>query len=259
VPVAGAFFVVLTTMHADLERAIALQRLDSAARDAQRRIAEAPERERALEARLEEARQLVAAARERLAANQGVRRLIEKDVAVVQSRLSKFRDQLMAVKTNREYQTMLKEIEVAQTEIRSMEEKILERMLEADDLTAAVKRLEAALLSEQRTVDAETRALVSELADLTASVDRIAGERAALVRTMAPHVLAIFETVSQRRNGIAVAEARDGICTICHVRLRPQVFNTVRRNEEIVQCDTCQRLLYFVRTATPDVVDQVTE
>jgi uncharacterized protein len=251
--------LVLILMHADLERAIALQRLDSAARDAQHRVAEAPERERALEARLEEARQLVAVARERLAANQAARRAIEKDVAAVQSRLSKFRDQLMAVKTNREYQTMQKEIEVAQTEVRSMEEKILERMLEADDLTATVKRLEAALVNEQKAVDADTRALVSELADLTASVERIAGERAELVRAMDPHVLGIFETVSQRRNGIAVAEARDGICTICHVRLRPQVFNTVRRNEEMVQCDTCQRLLYFVHRATPDVVDQATE
>jgi predicted nucleic acid-binding Zn-ribbon protein len=62
-------------------------------------------------------------------------------------------------------------------------------------------------------------------------------------------VLAIFEKVSRRRNGVAVAEARGGICTICHVRLRPQVFNTVRRNEQIVQCDHCQRILYFVPTA----------
>ena len=43
-----------------------------------------------------------------------------------------------------------------------------------------------------------------------------------------------------------VAEARDGICTICHVRLRPQVFNDVRRNEAIVQCESCQRILYYV-------------
>jgi predicted nucleic acid-binding Zn-ribbon protein len=253
---AGAFFVALTPMHADLERAMALQRLDSSARDAQRRIAEVPERERALEARLEEARRLVAASRERLVVNQAARRAIEKDVAIVQSRLSKFRDQLMAVKTNREYQTMQKEIEVAQAEVRSMEEKILERMLEADDLTAAVKRLEAALLSDEKAVDADTRALASEVADLTALVDRIAVERAALVRALDPQVLALFETVSQRRSGIGVAEARDGICTICHVRLRPQVFNTVRRNEEIVQCDTCQRLLYFVPAAAPDLAEQ---
>jgi predicted nucleic acid-binding Zn-ribbon protein len=65
----------------------------------------------------------------------------------------------------------------------------------------------------------------------------------------------MFDLVSKRRNGLAVAEARDGICTICHVRLRPQIFNTVRRNEEIIQCDTCQRILFFV----PQPVASVTQ
>ncbi len=58
------------------------------------------------------------------------------------------------------------------------------------------------------------------------------------------------EVDAEVRLAIAVAEARDGICTICHVRLRPQVFNTVRRNEEIVQCDTCNRILYFTPVAS---------
>ena len=66
---------------------------------------------------------------------------------------------------------------------------------------------------------------------------------------MDPRILAQFELISNRRNGIGIAEARDGICTICHVRLRPQVFNTVRRNEEIIQCDSCNRILYFIPVA----------
>ena len=50
-------------------------------------------------------------------------------------------------------------------------------------------------------------------------------------------------------HGVAMAEAKDGICTICHVRLRPQVFNTVLKNEAVIQCDHCQRILYFVPSA----------
>ena len=48
-----------------------------------------------------------------------------------------------------------------------------------------------------------------------------------------------------------MAEARDGLCTVCHVRLRPQVFNEVRRNDGIIQCDSCTRILYFVPAAPP--------
>src|SRR5262249_50895328 len=144
-------------MNADLERVIALQRLDSAAHDAQRKLADEPERTKALDARLEPARQRVTLAKERLTENQNARRGIEKDVAVHQGRLSKFREQAMAVKTNVEYHAVQKEIGYAQTEIKSLEDQILERMLEADELTATVKRSEKELADEQKAVDADRK------------------------------------------------------------------------------------------------------
>ncbi len=238
-------------MNADLERVIALQRLDTAFQDAHRRLAEEPERLKALDARIETAQRQVAAAKEQLAANQAARREIEKDVALHQGRLSKFREQAMAVKTNQEYHAIQHEIAFAQSEIKTREDRILELMVQADELTANVKRSEAALAAEQKAVDADRKALTAELADLRASLERIAQERARLVQDVSPQVLAIFEVVAKRRHGIAVAEARDGVCTICHVRLRPQVFNTVRRNAEIVQCESCQRILYYQPAAAP--------
>src|SRR6202030_3851643 len=109
--------------------------LDSAAQDAQRRLADQPERQKEFDARLDAARERAADARYRLAENQNLRRTVEKEVAVHHGRLSKFRDQLMSVKTNVEYQAMKKEIEFAQTDVKALEDTILERMLEADDLT----------------------------------------------------------------------------------------------------------------------------
>jgi len=238
-------------MNAELEHVIALQRLDSTAHDAKRRLAEQPEREKAFEGRLDTARRRLAADKERLAENQTARRAVEKDVAVHQGRLSKFREQAMAVKTNQEYHAVQKEIGFAQGEIKTIEDKILELMVEADDLTAAVKRAEAELASEQKAVDADRRAMATELAAMKSSLERIAGERAEVVRGLSAKALAIFELVLRRRNGVAVAQARDGICTVCHVRLRPQVFNTILRNDQIVQCDSCQRILYHVPAAAP--------
>ena len=113
---AGAF--LFRPMNADLERVIALQQLDSAAHDATRRLAEESEREKAFDARLQLARDQLAAAKARLAENQNARRVVEKEVAVHQGRLSKFRDQLMEVKTNREYQAIQHEIEAAQNEVK---------------------------------------------------------------------------------------------------------------------------------------------
>ena len=232
-------------MNSDLERLIALQRLDSAADAARRRLADEPERQKALETRLESARQRVTHAKEQFTANQAARREIDKEVAVHQGRLSKYREQAMAVKTNVEYHAIQKEIAHAQAEIKTHEDRMLERMLEADDLTTELRNAEADLASEQKTVDADQKAQAAELDALKTSLDLIARERAELVASLDRQVLALFEMVSKRRNGVAVAEARGGICTICHVRLRPQVFNTVLRNEQIIQCDHCNRILYF--------------
>jgi predicted nucleic acid-binding Zn-ribbon protein len=79
-----------------------------------------------------------------------------------------------------------------------------------------------------------------------------------VVAVIDKHLLAVYEGVAKKRNGIAVAEARDGICGICHVRLRPQVFNTVLRNEQILQCDYCNRILYHTpkTAAAPDTLPQ---
>jgi len=233
-------------MNADLERVITLQRLDSAVDAAKKKLADEPERERTLDARLDAAKQHVADAKARLTENQGARRDIEKELALHQGRLSKFREQAMSVKTNQEYHAIQHEIAHAQGEIKTHEDRMLERMLEADELTAAFKKSEAELSAEQKAIDADRKAMKAEHTELQAAIEKMTGERAVIVSALPPDVLSRFEQVARKRNGVAVAEAKDGICTICHVRLRPQVFNTVRRNEEILQCDSCQRILYFV-------------
>lgn len=233
-------------MHADLERVIALQRLDSEANAARKKLAEGPERERAFEARLDLARERIAEAKASLAANQEARRAIEKEIAVHQARLSKYRDQAMAVKTNQEYHAIQHEIAHAQGEVKKHEDAMLERMVEADDLSATIKAAEAQLAADQKAIDADRRQAQAEEADLQKTLDALGGERAAIIAALDPRLLAVYDTAYSRRQGIAVAEAKDGICTICHVRLRPQMFNEVRRNDGIVQCDSCQRILYFV-------------
>jgi len=233
-------------VHADLERLIALQRLDTAAEAARKKLADEPERDKAFDARLDAARQRVATAKDRLSDNQNARRAIEKEVAVHQGRLSKFREQAMAVKTNQEYHAIQHEIAHAQAEIKKHEDAMLERMLEADDLTAGVKKAESELAAEQKAIDADRKVMKAEHGELQKALETMGGERAAIVGALDKQVLLTFEQVAKKRHGVAVAEAKDGICTICHVRLRPQVFNTVRRNEAIIQCDSCNRILYFV-------------
>ena len=103
--------MVHSTRHPDLKRSIQLQALDSRAAEARRPQASIPETQRALEDRLESARGETAATKERLAANQTSRRALEKDIAAIRTRLSRYKDELTEVKTIGEYHAMQHEIE----------------------------------------------------------------------------------------------------------------------------------------------------
>ena len=137
-------------------------------------------------------------------------------------------------------------------------------MVEADDLTAAVKRAEADLAGEQKKIDAEKKGMAAEAAELKGALEKLAAERADVTKALSPSVLSTFELISNRRNGIAIAEAREGVCVVCHVRLRPQVFNNILRNDQIIQCDSCNRIMYHVpkaaaAAAAPDAATQTAQ
>ena len=234
-------------MSPDLEHLIELQNLESAIEESRRRIAAHPQRVADAEARLAHAKDAVEAAKQRLKASQEARREAEKEAATYQSRLSKFKDQLSAVKTNREYQAMQHEIETAQKELGTVEEKVIERMVEADALTADVKKAEQALTAEQKGVDAEKKTLAEELTTVEAALKEATEKRVARIASLPAHLVALFEQVSRARKGVAITTAtRDGLCAACHVRLRPQVFQEIRRNDQIIQCASCNRILYYI-------------
>ena len=133
----------------DLKFLIRLQELDSAAERLRRRMADLPAAQAALETRLANLTAAVAGVKERIAASQTSRRDTEKDLAAVQARLSKYKDQLMEVKTNKEYHAMQTEITAAETLVRREEDRLLERMEEAELFAAELKAAEAALKSGQ--------------------------------------------------------------------------------------------------------------
>jgi len=239
-------------MSPDLQRLIKLQQLESTIADAKATIASHPQRLADADARLNDSKHAVDAAKAQLKDNQEARRNLEKDVAVYQGRLTKFKDQLSFVKTNKEYQAMQHEIATAQSDLGGVEEKVLERMLEADTITADVKRAEAALVVRQKEIDAEKKEMTAELASVEASLKEATEGRVELLKNLEPRLIAIFEQVARVRKGVAISMAtRDGLCSVCHVRMRPPVFQQVRQNDNIIQCESCQRILYWIPPPPP--------
>jgi predicted nucleic acid-binding Zn-ribbon protein len=142
---------------------------------------------------------------------------------------------------------MQHEIETAQKELGIVEERVLERMMEADALTAEGKKAELALAAQQKEVEAEKKTLAEELVTVEAALKDATERRQALVKSLPPQLVALFEQVARARKGLVIVVAtRDGLCSACHVRLRPQAFQEVRRNDQIIQCPSCNRILYYI-------------
>ena len=239
-------------MSPELEALIQLQTLESTIADARARMAAHPQRLADADARLAEADRVVEEAAQRLKDSQEARRIVEKDAAVYQGRLTKFKDQLSAVKTNREYTAMQHEIETAQKDLGAAEEKVLERMIEIDQLTAEVKQAETARAAQKKVIEAEKAELARELAAAEKTLADTTAARAGVVASVEPRIMSLFEQVAKVRKGVALSMAtRDGLCSICHVRMRPQVFQQVRANDSVVQCDSCQRILYWIPPPAP--------
>ena len=225
---------------------IALQQLDTAAEAARRRLGELPGAEQAIDAAIAVASRAVDAAKARLAENQHTRRELEKQVAVVDGRLSRFEDHKAAVKTNQEFTALLHEITTAKGEKDAVEEQILVLLEAADVITAEIKAAEKALADARRDGEVSRSGLKAEQQMLDAELARLTSERVRETASVEKPVLARYEQILKQRRMIAVAPIEGELCTACHVRLRPAVAQQIRRNDSIVPCDSCSRILYFV-------------
>lgn len=228
---------------------IALQKLDTAADAVRKRLAELPAEMQAIDADLAAAAAALDGVKGRLQENQHARRALEKDVAAVDVRLARFDDHKAAVKTNQEYTALLHEISGAKKEKDAIEEKILVLMESADQLAAELKADERALAEKKQHGDKAKAALGGEKAQLDAELARLAHERTGETRGVDAPVLARYEQLLKQRRGIAVSRMVGEMCTTCHVRLRPHIAQIIRRNDEIVPCESCHRILYYVEPA----------
>jgi predicted nucleic acid-binding Zn-ribbon protein len=231
-------------MHPDLERLIQLQRAESELRRVEAELGEIPKTRAATEAALAAERARLDACREALGETQKQRRQKESEVEDYKSKRSKYKGQLMEVKTNKEYTAMLHEIETVERQIREREDEILAEMEKAEALQAEVKQEEATFKEVEARQRTQTRTLDEQAKARGTDQARLQAERDAIARTVSEDALELFGRVARLR-GTGLAEAKDEMCLACHVKLRPQMYMDLRHNETLVQCPSCNRILYY--------------
>jgi predicted nucleic acid-binding Zn-ribbon protein len=233
-------------VHSDLKTVIELYQLDSRIAEFTAQIEALPSEIQTLEAQLNQFVHAHEHRKQRLGMNHKERRDLDSEIQVIQTRISKHKDQLYEVKTNEQYRAMLKEIEGEEANIRQIEDRLLEKMLEAEELEKLINEAASRLDSEEARVAAEVKRLQTLCREDGEERDRLLAQRQQDEGALAPEILDLYERVRKARRGVALAEAREGCCTACNVRLRPQVYNDVRTSESVVTCESCSRILYYI-------------
>src|SRR6185369_12376232 len=153
----------------------------------------------------------------------------------------------MAAKKPDEYTAAIREADAARKQISTLETQVLEQMEAFDgaekelaERAPEVEKLRVEMENSFKAFDQQAKEQEQKLAEARAEHER-------LLKELPKSTSTLYNRISARiRDGVALAEARNGACMACYMALRPQVMADVRRGEEIITCDNCNRILYYV-------------
>jgi predicted nucleic acid-binding Zn-ribbon protein len=149
------------------------------------------------------------------------------------------------VKTNKEYQAMLKEIDDTKKEISRNEDSALELMDKIEHLGGEVAELEKDLAEKRRKLEEDRKVVQREGDELKGRLDRLEAIRQLVRERVTPELLKKTDFLFHKQAGIAVSAVENGVCGVCHMNIPPQKFIELQRDEEILQCPHCHRFLYW--------------
>ena len=181
-----------------------------------------------------------------LSANQKDRKRLEGEIQTNEQKISKLKSQMMDAKTNDQYRAFQHEIDFCQQEIKRHEDRILELMTESDPLDKALKAAEAALATEKKHVEEEKTKARERTAKDQKEIEGLLAERKQILSQMTPKIASEYERdLEGFRAGVAIAEVLQGRCSKCNMQLRPQFLQELKRQDSVMVCESCKRMLYW--------------
>jgi uncharacterized protein len=240
-------------MHPVIPRLVDLQQVDHKVAALRAELDTLPKRVQAADAKLAGAKTALAAAKDAQARDIAERKKIEFDVQQWKDRAKKYRDQSGAVKTNEAYKALQHEIANAEAEMAAAEDRQLAAMVAGEDADRLVRQAEADLRESETAVNAERKGIQSLNVEKKKMLEAALAERAKALEPVPEEFRILYDRIAKRHNGTALAEAREGQCRGCGMRVLPHIAEELRRedNEEVYRCESCGLILYTLEPVLP--------
>jgi uncharacterized protein len=233
-------------MHPAIPRLLDLQNVDHRISAVRAELDSFPKRILEADAKLSGARAAVTAAKEANAGSLAERKKLEFEVTQWKDRARKYRDQSGAVKTNEAYKALQHEIANAEAEVAKAEDRQLEIMMAGEETERRVRHAETNLREDETAINAEKKQIQSLNAEKKKALEALLAERERAIAPVPEDMRDLYERIAKRHHGTALAEARDGQCRGCGMRVLPHILQMLRQdaNEEIFRCESCGLILY---------------
>ena len=239
-------------MASDLSLARRLQNLDHRIDGLTREIDSLPRHVAAIESALASHKEELAKAQSDLAENGKAHRSLEGQVGDFRQKISKLLDQMNVAKTNEQFRAFQHEIQFCKDKIDEIEESILEKMEQAEELQAKISQAEKDLRVESAKVAADVDKAKTRIAADQADREEVRASRAELAGQINPATLRVYDRIRKTR-GAAVTPVTGESCGSCHVRLRPKFLQDLRQIESgVLTCESCGLIVYVPEPAEGD-------
>lgn len=222
-----------------------LQRIESETAALASDVSAVPKAIAALDAELREAERQIVQREEMFGDQKKKYRGQESEVQQIAARIKSSQAKLHAVKTNREYQALLKEIEDLQAKNSSLEDDMLEFLEHMDQTQSEITAERTRFRQQEETVGREKAMILEEAEKKRSRLARLKEERARTIERLNPSILKRFKQVmATHSDGRAVAFVENAVCSGCNLNIPPQMYIELQKCETIRLCPTCERIIY---------------
>lgn len=174
------------------------------------------------------------------------RKELETELLTVQQQHEKYKQDLMRVTNQKQYETALREIDATRKHASALESEILKRMEEIDKLDAELKEKAPDAERKRAETDSMLSALAGERDQLERRLRELFEQRKHAMERMPASLTSTYDRMARSRRGQALSEvSAEGVCKACRMKVRPKVFSDVRKGDQLVTCEHCGRILYY--------------
>jgi predicted nucleic acid-binding Zn-ribbon protein len=173
------------------------------------------------------------------------RRQKEGRLNAEQEKIKRAEGRMFEVKTNKEYQALLSEIEAIKEATSQEEEEILQIMDEIDELKKKLSKREKEVAITLEKIEGERKLVQERIAKGDLGLKRQTERREVLSKQLDSSLFKLYNMLKEKRQGVGVVNVKNETCQGCFVNIPPQMYIEVQRNSDLIRCPNCNRILYW--------------